>query len=136
MFTSNDLTKASVHDIYYLKVVKEQISNAFLLGDKGYVSKEIQTDFFNLENIILKTPLRLNQNKYKKQPYLLRKSRKRIETLFSQLCDQFMICKIYAKSFDSIRTRVVSEFSAHTILRNLNKFINNRPVNLIKNALA
>ena len=35
--------------------------------------------------------MRVNQHDYEKQPYLFRKTRKRIETLFSQLCDQFMI---------------------------------------------
>lgn len=136
VFTSYDLTKASVHDVHYLKDVKEQISNALLLGDKGYISEKIQTDLFHSENITLQTPLRSNQSKYKKQPYLLRKSRKRIETLFSQLCDQFMIRRNYAKSFDGLRTRVVSKISALTILQYINKFFNNRPINLIKHALA
>jgi len=31
--------------------------------------------------------MRNNQKNYKKQPYVFRKKRKRIETLFSQLCD-------------------------------------------------
>ena len=87
VFTSYDLTKGSVHDVTYLPDVKQKISNAFLLGDKGYVSEDIQTDLFHSENITLQTPLRYNQDKYKKQPYVLRKSRKRIETLFSQLCE-------------------------------------------------
>ncbi len=83
------------------------------------------------------------QDKYKKQPYVLRKSRKRIETLFSQLCDQFMTClparqvrRNYAKSFAGFRTRIVSKISALTILQYLNKFFNNRPLNHIKHALA
>jgi len=35
--------------------------------------------------------MRVNQQDYQKQPYLFGKTRKRIETVFSQLCDQFMI---------------------------------------------
>ncbi|KAA6328834.1 hypothetical protein EZS27_022303 [termite gut metagenome] len=35
------MTKASVHDIKYLKDLKYEISDCTLLGDKGYVSKEI-----------------------------------------------------------------------------------------------
>lgn len=136
IFTSYDLTKASVHDIHYLKDIRQKISNAFLLGDKGYISEEVQIDLFHSENITLQTPLRSNQDKYKKQPYVLRKSRKRIETLFSQLCDQFMIRRNYAKSFDGFRTRVISKISALTILQYINKFFNNRPVNHIKHALA
>jgi Transposase DDE domain len=136
VFTSYDLTKASVHDIHYLNDVREQIKNAYVLGDKGYLSEEIQIDLFHSENIILETPLRSNQKNYKKQPYILRKSRKRIETLFSQLCDQFMIQRNYAKSFSGFRTRIISKISALTILQYLNKFFNNRPLNHIKHALA
>ena len=136
VFTSYDLTKASVHDIHYLQDIKKKISNAFILGDKAYLSEEIQTDLFHSENITIQTPLRSNQDNYKKQPYILRKSRKRIETLFSQLCDQFMIRRNYAKSFDGFRTRIISKISALTILQYINKFINHRPVNFIKYALA
>lgn len=136
VFTSYDLTKGSVHDVNYLPDIRQKISNAFLLGDKGYVSEELQTDLFHSENITLQTPLRCNQDKYKKQPYILRKSRKRIETLFSQLCDQFMIRRNYAKSFDGFRTRIISKISALTILQYINKFFNNRPLNLIKHALV
>jgi hypothetical protein len=136
VFISYDLTKASVHDVNYLPDIKQKISNALLLGDKGYVSEEIQTDLFHSENITLQTPLRYNQDKYKKQPYILRKSRKRIETLFSQLCDQFMIRRNYAKSFDGFRIRIISKISALTILQYINKFFNYRPLNHVKHALA
>jgi len=58
-----------------------------VLGDSGYLSETIQLDLFQSVNIKLETPMRINQKEYKKQPYIFRKSRKRIETLFSQLCD-------------------------------------------------
>jgi len=41
----------------------------------------------------------VNQHDDQKRPYSFRKTRKRIETLFSQLCDQFLIRRNYAKSF-------------------------------------
>lgn len=50
--------------------------------------------------------MRRNQKDYKPQDYIFRKSRKRIETLFSQLCDQFMIRRNYAKSFDGFNSKV------------------------------
>ena len=131
-----DLTKASVHDIHYLHDVKEQLSNAFLLGDKAYLSKEFQIDLFTSSNISLQLPTRTNQYNHKKQPFILRKARKRIETLFSQLCDQFMIRRNYAKSFDGFRTRILSKLTALTILQFINKFFNHKPINHIKHALA
>ncbi len=47
--------------------------------------------------------MRKNQAGYVKQPYVFRKSGKRIETLFSQLCDQFIIRRNYTKTFDGYR---------------------------------
>ena len=152
IFNSFDLTKASVHDIHYLQDVKERtrldsarlVSNAYLLGDRAYLSEKIQIDLSRLDsarlvsyaNIKLNTPIRSNQHDYKKQPFLLRKARKRIETLFSQLCDQFMIRRNYAKSFDGFRTRILSKLTALTILQFINKFFTHKPVNHIKYALA
>ncbi len=55
IFQSIDLSPASVHDIHYLKNIKEQLSDCTLLGDKGYLSSEIQIDLFNYANIELET---------------------------------------------------------------------------------
>ena len=136
VFSSIDITKASIHDIHYLKDVKEQFSNAYLLGDKAYLSKEVQIDLFTSAHISLNVSLRKNQDNFKKQPFLLRKARKRIETMFSQLCDQFMIRRNYAKSFDGFRTRILSKITAMTILQFINKFFNLKPLSNIKYALA
>ena len=65
--------------------------------------------------------MRNNQKNYKRQPYIFRK--KRIETLFSQLCDQFMIRRNYAKSFEGFKTRVLSKITALTVIQYINKFI-------------
>ena len=67
--------------------------------------------------------MRNNQKNYKRQPYIFRKKRKRIETLFSQLCYQFMIRRNYAKSFEGFKTRVLSKITALTVIQYINKFI-------------
>ena len=82
---SFDLTKASVHDIHYLKDVINQMKDCTLLADKGYLSNKYRLDLFESSNIKIEVPMRINQHNYKKQPYVFRKSRKRIETLISQL---------------------------------------------------
>ena len=132
VFQSIDLSPASVHDINYLKDIKNQISDCTIIGDRGYLSAEIQLNLFETRNIKLNTPMRNNQNNYKKQPYIFRKKRKRIETLFSQLCDQFMIRRNYAKSFDGFKTRVLSKITSLTTIQYINKFIFNRNINNIK----
>ena len=132
VFQSLDITLASVHDINYLKDIQTQLSDCVLLGDRGYLSATYQLDLFQTANIRLETPKRINQKDYEPQPYIFKKSRKRIETLFSQLCDQFMIRRNYAKTFDGFRTRILSKISTLTIIQYLNKFVFNRPINNLK----
>jgi len=133
IFHSIDITKAEVHDIHFLKNIKYQIPDCVLLGDKGYLSESIQLDLFQTVNIKLETPKRRNQKDYKLQPYIFRKVRKRIETLFSQLCDQFRIRNNYSKTFDGFKTRILTKITALTLVQYSNKFIFDRPINNIKN---
>ena len=132
IFTSVDFTPASVHDIHLLKDIKHQMSNSTLIGDRGYISSSIKTDLFTTAEIKLETPMRTNQKDYKAQPYIFRKSRKRIETLFSQLCDQSMIRRNYAKTFQGFKTRIISKITALTMIQFLNKFSLLRNINHIK----
>jgi len=99
---------------------------------RGYLSLTQQLDLFETANIVLETPMRMNQKNYKKQTYIFRKSRKRIETLFSQLCDQFMIRRNYAKSFQGFKTRILAKITALTLVQYINKFIFGRPINNVK----
>ena len=132
VFQSIDITPASVHDIHMLKDVKRDYSNCIMLGDMGYLSIDYQLNLFESSQIKLETPMRKNQVNYKKQPYVFKKSRKRIETLFSQLCDQFRIRQNFAKSFDGFKTRILSKITALTLIQYLNKFVFNRPINNLK----
>ena len=132
IFHSLDITKAEVHDVHFLKNIKQQMSDCVLLGDRGYLSESIQLDLFQTVKVRLETPKRSNQKDYKQQPYIFRKSRKRIETLFSQLCDQFMIRRNYAKSFEGFKTRILAKITSLTLVQYINKFIFDRPINNIK----
>jgi Transposase DDE domain len=133
---SLDLTKASVHDIHYLKDVKELFSNCIIIGDKGYIGKQQQINLFETAGIELEVPLRSNQKEQKPTMWILKKVRKRIETVFSQLCDQFMIQRNYAKSFAGFKCRILAKITGFTLLQFLNKFIYNKPVSRVKHTLA
>lgn len=136
VFYSMDLSKASVHDLYYLNDVKHSgMNNCTLLADAGYISSEFQTDLFHTSRVEVKTPMRSNQIDFKPYPFVFKKCRKRIETLFSQLCDQMMIKRNYAKSFLGLSTRVLLKIAATTALQTLNNQ-NGKPLNHIKHALA
>jgi hypothetical protein len=98
------MTKASVHDINYLKDLNYKIFDCTLLGDKGYLSKDIQIDLFQTAHIRKEVPYRTNQKDFKPWFKPLRKLRKRVETLFSQLDDQFLLIRNYAKNVVGIFT--------------------------------
>ena len=134
VFHSYDITAANVHDINYLNDVKLEYHGCGIVGDKGYLSAEVQLDLFETANIRLETPSRSNQKEARPFPVVLRKVRKRIETNFSQLCDQFLFIRNYAKNVDGLFTRIIGKISAFTVLQYINK-INNKPIGQIKYAL-
>jgi hypothetical protein len=61
----------------------------------------------------------------------LTKARRRIETFFSQLCDQFMLKRNYAKSFTGLCARIIAKIAAFTLLQWFNKS-SGKPINKIK----
>jgi hypothetical protein len=78
---------------------------------------------------------RKKQTGFKPQSCVFRKARKRIETLFNQLCDQFMIQKNYAKSFDGFKNRVLSKITALTVIQLIN-LKNGKKINNIKTSIV
>lgn len=133
---SMDLSKASMHDLHYLNDVQANgINNCTLIGDAGYLSSEKQTDLFSSSNVVLKTPKRSNQKDFKPFDPVYKKSRKRVETVFSQLCDQMMLKRNYAKTFSGLAARVISKVTAFTSLQLIN-YKNGKPINQVKHALA
>jgi hypothetical protein len=136
VYSSMDLTKASVHDIHYLNEVKHSsITNCTLIADKGYISKPYQLDLFNTRQIRLETPKRYNQHDKEPFPFIFKKSRKRIETLFSQLCDQQMLKRNYAKTRTGLTIRLLCKITSVTVLQFINS-MNKKPLNHLKYALA
>ncbi len=136
VFKSFDISKVSVHDIHYLKDIKLQFNDCVILADKGCLSADYQLDLFESKQIKLEVSMRKNQHNYKKQSYIFRKSRKRIETLFSQLCDHFMIRRNYAKTFDGFKTRILSKITSLTVIQYINNFIFERNINNLKINIA
>lgn len=133
---SLDLTKASVHDINYLKDVSSNFKDCIITGDRGYVSKTAKAELWERSKVLIEVPYRHNQKDKKPILYPLKKVRKRIETVFSQLCDQFMIQRNYAKSFPGYKTRIMAKISGLTTLQYINRFITHRPVGRVKYALC
>lgn len=94
--------------------------NSTFIGDKWYLSAIIQLDLFETANIRLEVPYRAGQKEWKPVYIGFPKARKRIEILFSQLCNQFMIIRNYAKDTDGLFARIIGKISALTILQYIN----------------
>jgi len=67
VFTDFEIVKASIHDIYYLKNIKNDYQDCYVLADKAYLNIDYQLDLFQTKNIRLETPMRKNQYGYKSQ---------------------------------------------------------------------
>jgi hypothetical protein len=106
------------------------LHHCVLVGGKGYLSGQYQHDLFDAAAIRLETPKRRNQLGFAPFSPVLRKARKRIEALFSQLCDQFMIRRNYAKSFQGFSTRILSKVTALALIQWLNQRNGNKMNNL------
>lgn len=131
------ITAANVHDINILSALNDGLfSDCELIADKGYISAAYQTSLFEEYRIKLITPLRSNMKQSENLwTPAYRFKRKRIETLFAQLCDQFMLKRNYAKSLDGLFARICAKMAGVATLQYIN-FKENRPINRLKHALA
>ena len=132
IFHSFDFSPANVHDVNYLNDIKENFQNCLLIGDRGYISKEIQMDLFNYSRINLSVPMRKNQHNFVEFSRTKSKIRKRIESNISQLCGQFTINTNFAKTFQGLATRIVSKITSFTMIQYLNFFVFKRSLNKLK----
>lgn len=131
---SYDMIASNVHDLHYLKDVQWEYRDSLMHGDKGYLSAEIQQNLFDEANITLEVPYRLNQKNWKPPTWAYKRFRKRIETIFSQLNDWFMMIRNYAKQPNGLFTRTAAKIAALTVLQYV-KFINQRQIGQVKYAL-
>ena len=85
-----------------------------------YISTQVQLDLFETANIKLEVPYSSNQKNRKPTFPAFAKDRKRTETIFSQLCDLFMIIRNYAKDTEGLFARIIGKISALTVLQYIN----------------
>ncbi len=131
---SYDMTAASVHDIHFLNDVRWEYHDCKMLGDKGYLSAEVQKNLFEAANITLEVPYLSNQKNWRPPTWAYKRFRKRIETIFSQLNDNLMMIRNYAKQSCGLFTRMAGKIAAMTFMQYVN-FVNHRPIGQIKYSL-
>lgn len=129
------ITKGNVHDINFLKQVKDLPVKKRILGDRAYISKTLQMDLFEQYKVTLKVPFRNNQHEYKKHPKRYKSTRQMVETFFAQMCDQLNLKRNYAKSYEGLAARLASKLSSMSILHWINH-LNGKKLAQIKHALS
>ena len=134
IITNYFLTQANVHDVKVLKDITLEINNATVIGDRGYINKELQLELFDQNQVKMFTPAKANMAKSETWKKWMGGLRKRIETVFSQQCDQFTIKRNYAKSFDGFLARITAKICAFTLLQYTNHQAD-RPLGQVKHAL-
>jgi hypothetical protein len=131
-----EILPANVHDINFIKNLEEtHLTKCTLIGDKAYRSAPLQMELFDNWEINLSVPYRANQKDYQEYSYPKKIQRKRIETVFSQYCDDLMIKRNYAKRYNGLETRIKSKIAAMTFKQYWN-YLNGNKITKTKHSLA
>lgn len=111
------LTPAHVADGALTETLLRDKPALTVLGDKAYLNAPLQDALRAEQGLVLLTPTRANQ-RVQQDPAvqrLIAHFRQAIETLNSQLTDQFHIETNKAKSLDGLCARVQAKLTAHTL---------------------
>jgi len=120
------ITSANVDDKAAVWELAEQYNRRLLLiGDKGYISTRLADDLLNEKGIQLLYMKRDNaKNQYPKQlRQAIFKIRRRVETSFSQLADQFNIETTRAKSLWGLNVRLQTKVLAFNLCFLINQLL-------------
>jgi len=102
-----------------------------LISDKGLIRPELKAELAK-QGLNLQTPLRKNMkdSRPKEVVRLFMKIRRRVETVISQLSEQFHIEKVRAKDLWHLSNRFIRKILAHTVGIFLNKLLGHPPLHL------
>ena len=117
------ITPADMDDREVLPLFCERGTYPIIIGDKGYICEELEEELLKTYNVCLFPTRRKNQkaqypSKFRK---LQQKIRRRVETTISQLCGQFNISRIHARTHLSFLTRMNNKFGGFTLGVFINK---------------
>jgi hypothetical protein len=102
-----------------------------LLGDKGYIRPQFKAEC-EARGIDLQTPVRRNMTEHRPQWWLrlLRRLRKRMETVISPLEQQFGLARLRARDSWHLTNRVTRALLAHTVGVAFNLRLGRSPLDL------
>lgn len=132
-----ELTAANVDDRAILWELLSDAYQPIVLGDKGYIGDTFAQELKTEKGITL---LALKRNN-SKNPYpkdlrnWISKHRRRIETTFSQLAEQFHINEVLANSLSGLKARIQSKILGHNISYFMNKCLGKSTTGRIKHLI-
>ena len=108
------IASADIDDRDVLPLLAERQQYPVILGDKGYISQQLQSEVLETENTVLLPTLRKNQKQQYPESFrkLQVRLRRRIETTISQLTQQFHVSRVRARTHWGLRTRMSNKFGA------------------------
>lgn len=128
------LTSAGIDDRAAVFELTENNSSIKIIADKGYIDTTLKNQL-KIEKDILLISLKRKNSKDPLEKGLhnvLSKTRRRIETSFSQLAEQFNINKVLAKSKLGLMLRITLKILAHNISFIINDILGNKKMAQIK----
>jgi hypothetical protein len=120
-----ELAPANVTDLEVGFELLSEHTDLEVLGDKGYISATKAAELWHHNHLRLRTLPRRNQKKQLPKPVrrLFNAIRQVIETVNSQLSEQFHIEINHAHTFWGLCTRLISKLTAHTLCIYLNRLL-------------
>lgn len=128
------LTSSGIDDRAAVFELTENNSSIKIIADKGYIDTTLKNQL-KIEKDILLISLKRKNSKDPLEKGLhnvLSKTRRRIETSFSQLAEQFNINKVLAKSKLGLMLRITLKILAHNISFIINDILGNKKMAQIK----
>ena len=108
------ITSAHRDDRDILPLLAERGTYPIILGDKGYISQQLQAELIETEGTVLLPTLRSNQKQQYPEEFrkLHGRIRRRIETTIGQLTEQFHISRVRALKHWGLLTRMSNKLGS------------------------
>jgi hypothetical protein len=122
-----ELAPANATDLSVGEEMLRDHTGLTVLGDKAYISQEVQTELREQRGIQLLSLPRRNMRKQVPEEVsrMINGARQLIETVNGQLTEQFNFESNHAHSFRGLCTRLMTKLTAHTLCIYLNRLLGN-----------
>ena len=133
------IASADIDDREVLPLLVSERGNRYpmILGDKGYISEQLQRELLETENTLVLPTLRRNPKRQSPEAFrrLQVRLRRRIETTLSQLTGQFHVSRVRARTQWELETRMNNKFGACLLGAFLNQCLG-RPLMKLKDLVS